>query len=150
MNVLKLFQLFSKWPLGKKIFSWLFCLKAPYFGSIKPRFETIESGRCIVKMKKRRAILNHLGTVHAIAMCNLAEAAGGLCLEATLDRSRRWIPKGMRVEYLKKATSDLTAYCEFDPAGLSLGENEIEVNVFDRAGEKVFRAFITMYVSERK
>lgn len=150
MNLLKTYQKLSGLPLGKHLFSWLFCMKAPYFGTIRPYFEDLQSGLCIVTIKKRRAVQNHLNSVHAIAMCNMAEAAAGLCVEASLDKSLRWIPKKMSVEYLKKAMTDLKAVCKFDPQSLVVGENPIEVDVFDQAGEKVFRAVVTMYISARK
>jgi len=54
-------------------------------------------------------VLNHIGTVHAIAMCNMAELAGGTMTEVTVPATHRWIPKGMTVEYLKKAETDLIA-----------------------------------------
>ena len=45
-------------------------MKAPYFSTIKPQFKTLRPGYCEVSMKKRRAVLNHLGSVHAIAELN--------------------------------------------------------------------------------
>ena len=64
-TTLGLWQSFSsKWG-GKWAFSRLLCVKAPYFGSIRPRFEDLQPGRCEVRMRKRRAVLNHIGTVHA-------------------------------------------------------------------------------------
>ena len=60
-------------------------------------------------MTKRRAVTNHIGTVHAIAMCNLAELAAGTMTEISIPPSMRWLPKGMAVEYLKKAESDVEA-----------------------------------------
>ncbi len=140
----------SRFPLGKCLFSKLFCLKAPYFGSIRPYFEEVKSGSCVVKVKNRRAVRNHIGSVHAIAMCNMAEAAAGLCIEVSLAKNLRWIPKKMEVEYLKKATRDVKAVCKLDPMKLVVGENPVLVDVFDLAGDKVFQAKITMYVSERK
>jgi predicted alpha/beta hydrolase len=83
-------------PFGKAIFSRIICFKAPYFGSIRPRFEEFRPGFARVSMKKRRAVTNHIGTVHAIAMCNLAELAAGTMTE--IIESMRWLPKGMTVE----------------------------------------------------
>lgn len=65
-------------------------------------FEDLKPGYCAVSIKKHRAVLNHLGTVHAIAMCNMAELAGGTMTDATVPKTHRWIPKGMQVEYVKK------------------------------------------------
>ena len=36
---------------------------------------TIPSNSVGTKQLKRRAVTNHIGTIHAIAMCNLAELA---------------------------------------------------------------------------
>ena len=57
---------------------------------------------------------NHIKTVHAIAVCNLVEMAMGLTAEATIPPHLRWLPKGMDVKYLKKATGKLTATCDID------------------------------------
>ncbi len=58
---------------------------------------------------------NHIGTVHAIALCNGLEAAMGALAESTIPRDRRWIPKGMEVAYTAKADSDITCIAETDP-----------------------------------
>ena len=57
---------------------------------------------------------NHIGTVHAIALCNGLEAAMGALAEATIPEDKRWIPKGMEVAYTAKATSDITCIAETD------------------------------------
>ena len=103
MSVLSTYQNLARWPAGRWLFSRLVCWKAPYFSSIAPRIETLEPGRCIATLRHRRAVTNHIGTVHAIALCNLAEFTGGLACDATIPASMRWIPKGMAVAYLKKA-----------------------------------------------
>ena len=150
-GTLALWQRFAAKPLGKRVFSRLVCLKAPYFGSIRPRFVTLRPGYSEVSMRKRRSVLNHIGTVHAIAMCNMAELAGGTMTDVTIPRSHRWIPKGMTVEYLKKATTDLTAVATpaAEPDWSGPGDYEVNVEVRDRAQEVVFRAVITMWVTPR-
>ena len=90
-----------------------------------------------------------MGTVHAIAMCNLAELCGGLVVDSTLNKQWRWIPKGMNVEYLKKATTNLIAACEVEEEEITLGDNQVTVKVFDEANILVFKAIINMYVSKR-
>jgi acyl-coenzyme A thioesterase PaaI-like protein len=107
MNALTLWNKCRAKPLGKWFFTKAICWKAPYFGSIQPLFEVLEPGRAVVSMRKRRAVQNHIGTVHAIAMCNLAELAAGVMMEASVPNTMRWLPKGMTVRYLKKATTQL-------------------------------------------
>lgn len=103
-------------------------------------------------MKKRRAVTNHIGTVHAIAMCNLAEIAAGTMTEVTVPVSQRWIPKGMTVEYLGKAKSDLMATATINPVPEFGAPIEVPVNVdvADDAGKVVFRAVIIMWVTPKK
>jgi uncharacterized protein (TIGR00369 family) len=138
-------------PFGKAIFSRLLCWKAPYFSTIRPRFEELRPGYSRVSMAKRRAVTNHIGTVHAIAMCNLAELAAGTMTEISVPPGMRWLPKGMAVEYLKKAESDLEAHARAGEIAAGPGrEVPVTVEVKDRAGETVCRAVVTMWVSPRR
>ena len=152
-QALKLWKSFKNKPAGKWTFSKLLCLKAPYFSSISPVFEELKENYCEIKIKKHRAVLNHIGTVHAIAMCNMAELAGGTMTDATVPSTHRWIPKGMTVEYLKKADTDLVAIAT--PVDVNFQWNEgsdylVNVEVRNTANEKVFNAVITMWVSKKK
>lgn len=153
-NMNKLLNGYSKCaglPFGRWVFSKMVCLKAPYFGTIKPVFQHLQPGRCSIRMKNRRAVHNHIQSVHAIAMCCLAELAAGTMLEVSLPPTMRWIPKGMQVQYLRIARSDLTAFCEIPAAGLDRPrELPITVRVEDAHKKEVFRAVIDMYITERK
>lgn len=102
-------------------------------------------------MRKRRAVTNHIGTVHAIAMCNLAELAAGTMTEVSIPESMRWLPKGMQVEYLKKAGSDVQAIATTpEIAAGAAREVSVRVDLTDAAGDLVCRATITMWVAPRK
>ena len=150
-SLLNVYNKCVKLPAGKRIFSKLVCFKAPYFGSIKPRFIELKPGYCEIRFKKRRAVTNHIKSVHAIAMCNVSELAAGSMLEASIPKTMRWIPKGMTVSYLKIARTDLKAVCEISLDGLeNPGEFPMTVHVTDDNGEEVFCAVITMYLSLKK
>ncbi|MGY0799010.1 hotdog fold domain-containing protein [Lysobacter sp. A286] len=151
-TTLSLWQSFSSKPGGKWAFSRLLCLKAPYFGSIRPQFEELRPQYCEVRMRKRRAVLNHIGTVHAVAMCNMAELAGGTMTEVTIPSTHRWIPKGMTVRYLKMAKTDLVAIAtpQSQIDWSVPGEFKVNVVVRDQQAEPVFDALITMWVAPRK
>jgi acyl-coenzyme A thioesterase PaaI-like protein len=152
INVLSLWNSFSSKPGGKWAFSRLLCIQAPYFASIRPTFEELGVGYCRVRITKHRAVLNHLGSIHAIAMCNMAELAGGTMTEVSIPRTHRWIPKGMTVEYLKKATTDLIAVAEPGVMGEwpDAGEFKVNVQVKDNQDVPVFKAVITMWISLKK
>ena len=89
--------------LASRIAGRIISLYAPYFASIRPRITTLEPGRCQTEMSDRRSVRNHLGSIHAIAVCNLIELTMGLTIESALPDHLRWIAKGMEVKYLKKA-----------------------------------------------
>ncbi|MGV3563056.1 MAG: hotdog fold domain-containing protein [Nocardioides sp.] len=119
-QVLSLWRTASSLPvigssIGTRAFSLAFGQKAPYFSSIRPRFTVLEPDHAELVIPKRRAVHNHIGTVHAIALCNGLEAAMGALAEVTIPADRRWIPKGMDVRYTAKATSDITCVAETDP-----------------------------------
>ena len=138
-------------PLGKMLFSRAICFKAPYFATIAPRFEELRPGYARVTMKKRRAVTNHIGTVHAIAMCNLAELAAGTLTEISIPESMRWLPKGMTVEYLKKSSGGIQAVATLPEVAEGAGRDvPATVEMKDDAGELVCRATITMWVSPRR
>jgi acyl-coenzyme A thioesterase PaaI-like protein len=138
------------WPLGGWLFSRAVCFKAPYFGSIAPRITRLEPNLCEARLRDRRAVHNHIGTVHAIALCNLAELCAGVMTDASLPPGMRWIPKGMSVRYLAKARGTLVGVArpEFEPRVDEAGfELPVLVEVKDAAGELVFDARIAMWLS---
>ena len=120
-SVLSLWNLSARLPRGERLFSYAFARKAPYFRTVRPRFTVLQPHRAELVLPKRRAVHNHLGTVHAIAVCNGLEAAMGALAEATIPADKRWIPKGMTVAYTAKATSDVTCVAETDPGQWSDG-----------------------------
>lgn len=140
-------------PLGKRLFSAAFARKAPYFRTVRPRVREVRPHHAELVVRKRRAVLNHIGTVHAIAVCNGLEAAMGLLAEATTPAHQRWIPKGMTVAYLAKSTTDLLCVADTDPADWevgSAGEVPVRVRAVREDGTEVVAGTITIYVSDRK
>ena len=151
--LLSMYRRITRWPAGHWLFSRAVCLKAPYFSTIAPRFIALEPGRCEVRIRDRRRVHNHIGTVHAIALCNLAELSAGVMTDASLPASMRWIPKGMTVEYLKKAKGTLHGVATPDAALVEASAGydlPVTVVVTDSSGDTVFRARIAMWVSPRR
>lgn len=149
--LLALWTRYEGTTVGQWLISKIVCFKAPYFSTIKPRFTVVKPGHVALTLKKRRSVLNHINTVHAIAMCNAAELAGGTCLDISLDARYRWIPVGMKVKYLKMAKTDLTAVCKIECYDWDEAQDVVmPVGVFDASGVEVFHADITMRISKRK
>ena len=145
-----LYQRAAARPLGKRVFSVVFANKAPYFRTVRPRVRDVRPHHAELSIRKRRAVQNHLGTVHAIAVCNGLEAAMGLLAEATTPKGRRWIPKGMQVAYLAKSTTDLLCIAETDPDDWAeVGDVPVRVRAVRTDGTVVVEGVITIYVSEK-
>ena len=150
-RVLALQEKFRNKPFGVTLFSGLLARMAPYFTTIKPQVVELRHGYMKSAMKKRRAVHNHLKTVHAIASCNLCEFTAGICMEASIPKHRRWIPVGMEVAYLHKATTDLTAECDLsDVDWETVDMVACQVSVCDTSGQEVVHATINMKVSDKK
>src|SRR4051794_21789787 len=152
-QVLTLWRRCSSVPLvGVRAFSFAFSQKAPYFGSVRPRFTVIEPNRAELVIPDRRRVHNHLGTVHAIALCNGLEAAMGALAEATIPASKRWIPKGMTVSYTAKAVGDITCVAETDAGQWASGDPDLPVRVRGQMadGTVVIEGVINLWVTEKK
>jgi acyl-coenzyme A thioesterase PaaI-like protein len=149
MSTLSLYNKVSKLPFGNFIFSKALAFRAPYFSSINPRVVALRAGYCRVEIMDRRAIRNHIGSINAGALCTLSELTGGLALEASIPSTLRWIPKGMNVQYTKKATGRLTGICALDVSSLKAGDVTIPFEITDASGDTVLKTEILFYISER-
>ncbi len=148
---LRAWQKWSGSRLGRWFFARTVCRRAPYFGTIKPRFIELRPGACKVSMANRKAVRNHLGTVHALAIGNLCELAAGMVTEVSVPPTLRWIPRGMTIEYLRKAQVAVTATARLDKSEWTDTQSVgVPVSVVDANGTEVVRAVISMYVSPKK
>src|ERR1700759_2923721 len=151
-QLLSIYRRVHRLPAGDRVFSRLFTLKAPYFGTVKPRFVELRPNYAELTIRKRRRVHNHIKTVHVIAICNGLEAAMGALAEASIPRHKRWIPKDMEVSYTAKAVSDITCTAETDPEAWTSDEHDVPVRV--RAvrddGTVVVEGGIRVWVTQRR
>jgi acyl-coenzyme A thioesterase PaaI-like protein len=150
-NLLTLWDRANTVPQGRRAFSMAFSRKAPYFSTVKPQFIDLRPNYAELLIKDRRAVHNHIGTVHAIALCNGLEAAMGALAEATIPANKRWIPKGMEVAYTAKADSDVRCIAETDPEQWEGGDPDLPVRVrgVRRDGTVVVEGVIRLWVTEK-
>ena len=113
----------------------------PYTGTIRPQVLELRPGYARVQMRDRRAVRNHLHSIHAIALMNLGEVTTGLAMSLAMPDGARGIVTGLSMEYLKKARGLLTAECtapQFD-ATVS-GTHDFRADIVDASGDVVARA----------
>jgi acyl-coenzyme A thioesterase PaaI-like protein len=128
----------SALPGGKRAFDALLGVLNHYTGSVSPHFEEIRPGYARVAMADTRAVRNHVGSVHAIALANLGEMSTGLGLMAGLPADARAIITRLEIDFLKKARGRLVAEGSCDvPATNERREVDAVSSIRDSRGEVV-------------
>ena len=128
----------SALPAGKRLFSRLLGKYVPYTGTLGATIEVLEPGHCVVLLKDRRKLRNHLRSVHAMALANLGEMTTGLALMNGLPEKMRGILTRFDIEYLKKARGLLTAECRCEiPSSNQERELDVSCEIRDTAGDVV-------------
>lgn len=77
----------------------------------------------------------------------------GLLAEATLPEGTRWIPKGIRLDYVAKVPGDVRCLAETDPADWEQPhpcEVPVRVTAHLRDGTEVVRGVIPLWLSEAR
>ena len=136
---------------GSRFGRWLFSVAlgrfAPYSGTIGARIERLEPGRAIVAMRDRKAVRNHLRSVHAAALMNLVEMSGSLAVISALPPGTRMIPTRVETDFVKKARGLLTAEARFElPPTTGPTEAPATVAVRDAEGDEVARGKVIVLI----
>jgi uncharacterized protein (TIGR00369 family) len=138
-------------PGGKLIFSRLASEAAPYTATIRARVEDLRRGHAEVSMRDRYRVRNHLQSVHAVALVNLAELTGNLALAYSLPDDARFIVSGISIDYIKKARGTILGVCDCPvPETSERKEYEVIVSLRNPAGEEVARATLRSLVGPKK
>jgi len=138
-------------PGGKFIFSKLIGMAAPYSGTINAKIVHLSNGYAHVNMADRRKFRNHLNSIHAIALMNLAELTSGLSLLYTLPVDARGIVKGLSIKYFKKARGNLKCECYCNPPEISERKEYIIIaKIFDKHTDLVAQANACWLIAPKK
>ncbi len=134
----------ARLPLGTRVFSRLIGRVAPYSGTIGAHVLELGDGFSRVELADRKAVRNHLRSVHAIALMNLGELATGLAVMHAVDGRGRGIVTELRMEYLKKARGTITATCRV-ALPTTPGRHDLAASgdLTDAAGDLVARVHAT-------
>jgi len=140
-EILKLWGRLKNKPGGKWLFSRGIGRFVPYSGSISATVEELAPGVARVSMADRKRLRNHLNSVHAIAIMNLAELTTGLAVLCALPENCRGIVKGLKISYEKKGRGTLLGECRVTlPEFRVKTEFKVDGVIKDAQGDVVAKA----------
>ncbi len=138
-------------PGGSRIFSRAIGLAAPYTGNIRAHVVELRPGFARVEMRDRPALRNHLRSVHAVALANLAELTGNVALAYSLPDDGRFIVAGMDLKYVKKARGTITGTSDCPvPSSSEKADFDVPVVLRDSDGNIVVEAVLHSRVGPKK
>lgn len=99
----KLLSVTKYLPAGARssILSKAFGKVVPYVGTTGVYYETVEPNQVVVSLNNVKAVQNHIGSVHAVAITLLAETATGFILGLNLPSDRVLLIKSYSVNFYR-------------------------------------------------
>lgn len=144
-------------PLKSRAFTLVFGRAVKFFGTAGLRFTTIEPDRAVVALKNIKAVQNHLGTPHAMAMGLLVESVTGALVGLNVPDHCVPVIKHAGIDYLKRAKGDLVAEARLTAEQIDLmhsqdkGEIDVAVTLTDSEGkEPIFARMIWAWTPKRR
>lgn len=140
-RLLAIWRRLAPLPGGRRVFGWLIGWAIPYSGTIGARIRFLEPGHCLLLLRDRRGVRNHLRSIHAVALTNAGELASGLAMTTALPPGTRAIVTQLATEYLKKARGVIVVECRVKDAPRPAAPMEVvvESTLTDAAGDIVAR-----------
>ncbi|MDF1762383.1 MAG: DUF4442 domain-containing protein [Oleibacter sp.] len=103
----------------------------PFAGTASSRFIELNNHTCVVAIRNKRKVGNHIGTLHAAAMALAAESATGFVMGINVPDDKLVVIKTMKLNYLKRTNGDLTATATLTDAHIKniLNDEKGEITV---------------------
>ncbi len=127
-----------------------------YAGHSGIRFEELTNTTCVVSIRNKKKVQNHIGGVHAAAMALLAETATGFVFGMNVPDDKLPVIKNMDIDYVKRSTGDMRAKATLTQEQIDLiqstekGEVTVPVTVTDEAGVEPIIARMTWAWTSKK
>ena len=127
-----------------------------YAGHSGIRFETLTQSQCVVSIRNKKKVQNHIGGVHAAAMALLAETATGFVFGMNVPDDKLPVIKKMDIDYVKRSTGDMRAVASLTQEQIDLiqstekGEVTVPVTITDEANVEPIKASMTWAWTAKK
>ncbi|MBP3946419.1 DUF4442 domain-containing protein [Psychrobacter sp. K31L] len=140
----KLLSVTKYLPAGARstILSKAFGKVVPYVGTTGVYYETVDPNQVVVSLNNNKAVQNHIGSIHAVAITLLAETATGFILGLNLPSDRVLLIKSYSINFyrpIKKgqvaAVATLSDEQRLDILNTPKGEMVIPCVIHDRESD---------------
>lgn len=89
---------------------------SPFNAHLKAKMLEWNDNLCVIAVKRRRRVRNHVGSIHAGALFTLGETCAGLVIIRNFPFGRfRPLMSDVRVNYSKQARGDVVGSCVIPP-----------------------------------
>jgi len=148
-----------RWPkiLRSPLLNFMIHKTVKFTGTASLDIEILDFNRSVMRLKNRKKVQNHIGTIHATAMALLGETATGLLIGMNIPDDRVPVLKSMSIQYVKRATGDMRAEASLSPEQIALmrtemkGDTLVNVKVTDEEHkEPILAEFIWAWTPKRK
>lgn len=134
--------------LGRWLFARSLWRRAPYLRILRPRLLELRPALCRVALASSKHVRSSEGTVHSAALSSLCELGAALVTEVTLPWKLYASARGLSIEYLQPARSDVTATARLDKSEwLGTERIAVPVSLLDSDGAEVARGVVSLQVA---
>lgn len=139
------------------LLSQLFGRAVKFAGTAGIQIQKLDFQHAVLVQKNSRKVQNHIGSVHAAAMALLGESATGFLVGMHVPDDRLPLLKSMHLDYVKRATGQLTATARLTDAQIEQirteekGEVTVQVQLLDELGvEPVLAQYVWAWVPKKR
>ena len=144
----KLVKATAKFPKGIRSTLWSkgFGRVVPMVGTANIKYVEVTHTQVRVEIKNHRAMQNHIGQVHAVAMALLAETATGFVVGMNVPDTSIVLIKSMKIDYKRPSKGNMKAVASLSDAQIQQmqqseqGETLVPVVITDESGKEPVQA----------
>lgn len=102
--------------LAMQFLGWL----SPFNRHLRASLKAWSDTTCVIEVKRRRRVRNHVGSIHAGALFTLGETCAGLVIIRNFPfKNFRPLMSDVRVSYTKQARGTVTGECLIAPEAIT-------------------------------